>query len=907
MSIRIKLTLAFLCMAILFGLFGIYVYRFNQTIAQELVLLDEAFEETTTHTIPELDNVASLRLIIEQSKSSLHEFIVGEIEAKDDFETSIDAFDEHLEALNLLLLGESNSDHSDTEGAAQIDDGDHQTEIAASLELIEETHSRLHDSGIQLIEVIEVSKQANQVDSLVSAEALVLLDVIDSVITELTLILEELGADAEKEVIETQQATDVALHFVKDLNSEIRLLTMIASIAGFLLAIGVGFFMARSIANPITTLKNAAVQIGQGNFETRIDITSRDEVGVLAEVVNKMAGDLSKAFGSMASRTATIIENLVDGLLVTDNDGTITLTNPALESIFALDGRDLVGQAHRDVFDEKLTDLITLSLNSPNEAFSAELELPGDRSGKALATAILDNTVSPDSSTPAVLGSVVIIRDATAEKEVDRMKTDFISMVSHELRTPLTSVLGFTKIIKKRMETVILPILNLEEKKIQRAANQIGKNVDIIISEGERLTALINDVLDIAKMEAGKTDWNMAPLVVSDQVLERAIMATSALFEGKPVKLVKDFEANLPKVEGDADRLIQVVINLISNAVKFTDEGTVTCRTRRVNGEIEVSIVDSGMGIAPNDVPKVFEKFKQVGDTMTDKPKGTGLGLPISMQIVAHHGGRIWATSELGQGSTFLFTLPVMLAPTDEGAASLSKTIDISTLVKQIEDHRDSPVKKLAAAGRKTILVVDDEPHIRELLRQELEARNYVVLEARDGVEAITMVKQERPDLITLDVMMPEITGFDVAAVLKNDPLTVSIPIIIVSIIEDQARGLQLGVDRYLTKPIDTEKLLADVEQLLSRGSSHKKVLVVDEDVSAVKTMSDIFQAQGYHVSEAANGLELMEKAMSIKPDMIIVNSTLSEHHLDMVRGLRFEKDMENVLLFFFQENQDQE
>ena len=467
MSIRIKLTLAFLCMAILFGLFGIYVYRFNQTIAQELVLLDEAFEETTTHTIPELDNVASLRLIIEQSKSSLHEFIVGEIEAKDDFETSIDAFDEHLEALNLLLLGESNSDHSDTEGAAQIDDGDHQAEIAASLELIEETHSRLHDSGIQLIEVIEVSKQANQVDSLVSAEALVLLDVIDSVITELTLILEELGADAEKEVIETQQATDVALHFVKDLNSEIRLLTMIASIAGFLLAIGVGFFMARSIANPITTLKNAAVQIGQGNFETRIDITSRDEVGVLAEVVNKMAGDLSKAFGSMASRTATIIENLVDGLLVTDNDGTITLTNPALESIFALDGRDLVGQAHRDVFDEKLTDLITLSLNSPNEAFSAELELPGDRSGKALATAILDNTVSPDSSTPDVLGSVVIIRDATAEKEVDRMKTDFISMVSHELRTPLTSVLGFTKIIKKRMETVILPILNLEEKKIQ--------------------------------------------------------------------------------------------------------------------------------------------------------------------------------------------------------------------------------------------------------------------------------------------------------------------------------------------------------------------------------------------------------------------------------------------------------
>ncbi len=249
-------------------------------------------------------------------------------------------------------------------------------------------------------------------------------------------------------------------------------------------------------------------------------------------------------------------------------------------------------------------------------------------------------------------------RQARAAAETaDAAKSSFLSTVSHELRTPLTSVLGFAKIIRRRLEERIFPLVPEEDPKIKNSKRQVIENLDIVVSEGERLTLLIDDVLDLAKIEAGKFTWNMASLDIS-QVIERALAATSSLFAPKKLNIVRNIEPGLPTINGDRDRLIQVVINLISNAVKFTDSGSITCAARLLNGEIVVSVTDSGIGIKPEDQPKVFEKFKQVGDTLTDKPKGTGLGLPICKEIVEHHGGRIWVESEIGQGSTFSFSLP---------------------------------------------------------------------------------------------------------------------------------------------------------------------------------------------------------------------------------------------------------
>jgi CheY-like chemotaxis protein len=350
-------------------------------------------------------------------------------------------------------------------------------------------------------------------------------------------------------------------------------------------------------------------------------------------------------------------------------------------------------------------------------------------------------------------------------------------------------------------------------------------------------------------------------------------------------------------VTGDRDRLIQVVINLISNSVKFTDAGAVTCRAVRRGDQLVVSVSDTGLGISPADQAKVFERFKQVGDTLTDKPKGTGLGLPICKEIVEHHGGRVWVESELGKGSTFSFSLPLQLSA-DAAAGTAPGPVDLASIIRQLRDQ--VVVTTPRSAGRQPrILVVDDEANIRELLTQEFSEAGYDVRTASNGREAVKMVRTERPDLVVLDVMMPEMNGFDVAAVLKNDPATLDIPIVILSIVQDRDRGYRLGVDRYLTKPIDTDLLFKEVGALIEQKKSHKRVLVVDEDASTVKTLTDVLTARGYSVMEAS-GADLVARAMAVQPDIIMLNSVTSARS-DAVQMLRFEKGMENVLFLVYQ------
>ncbi|MBN3962129.1 PAS domain S-box protein [Nostoc sp. NMS8] len=633
-------------------------------------------------------------------------------------------------------------------------------------------------------------------------------------------------------------------------------------------------------------------------LEINTDITARKQAEVALRQLNQELEtrvlERTAALQNTLAETQglnAILDNLADGLLVADMAGQITHFNPAFLAMYELTASDL-NCHYRELPISGLAELVAQTQSHPKEAFSAEVELTKERIGQAVATAVFKKTTDRE---PAIcFGSALLIRDVTAEKEIDKMKTDFISTVSHELRTPLTSVLGFASIIKEKLETDVFPILPTEDRKLQKTIKRVGDNLNIIVSEAERLTSLINDVLDIAKMEAGKVEWQMQPIDPSELV-DWATNSTASLFQTNGLQLVCEIEPGLPQILGDRNRLLQVLINLISNAVKFTESGCVTCRVKQGNDGVCISVIDTGIGIAPDDQPKVFEKFRQVGDTLTDKPKGTGLGLPICKQIVDHHGGRIWVESESGHGSTFSFIIPTY--------ASDQKTtanLNLDTLVKQLKEHVIT-TKTVLNENRKTILVVDDDANIRELLRQQLENEGYNVREGKDGVDAIHQIKTARPDLILLDVMMPQINGFDVAAVLKNDPQTADIPIIILSIIENKERGYHIGIDRYLTKPIDTAKLLNEIGSLLYQGTSSKKVLVVDKNASALKILSDVLQAQGYSVIEASNPQECINKALSAKPDMIIIDSIFSQE-ADLVKTLRFEKDLENVFFIMLSE-----
>jgi signal transduction histidine kinase len=249
-----------------------------------------------------------------------------------------------------------------------------------------------------------------------------------------------------------------------------------------------------------------------------------------------------------------------------------------------------------------------------------------------------------------------------AAEEASATKSAFLSNVSHELRTPLTSVVGFSRLIRKRLDEVVFPAVPAGDPKRDRAIRQVSDNLGIIVDEGERLTALINDTLDLAKIEAGRMEWRRERVDVAD-VIARATAATASLLDAAGPEMVVDVPAELPAVTGDRDRLIQVVINLISNAVKFTPSGTITvaAATTEEDGRpaVLVSVADTGVGIAPEDQARVFEQFGQAGDRLPDGPVGTGLGLPICREIVEHHGGRLWVESAVGAGSRFSFTLPV--------------------------------------------------------------------------------------------------------------------------------------------------------------------------------------------------------------------------------------------------------
>jgi len=244
-----------------------------------------------------------------------------------------------------------------------------------------------------------------------------------------------------------------------------------------------------------------------------------------------------------------------------------------------------------------------------------------------------------------------------AAEKANEAKSTFLASVSHELRTPLTSVLGFAKVIRRQLQERILPNVDVGDQRTQRAIQQVQENVDVIVAEGERLTTLVNNVLDLAKIESGRFEWKTEPTAMSE-VIDRASASTAGLFENKGVELRREVPAGLPLVIADHDGLVQVVINLLSNAVKFTEHGSVTCRAAQTDDGILVSIADTGPGISAEDQARVFDKFIQVGDTLTDKPHGTGLGLTICREIVEWHGGRIWVESQLGKGSTFLFTIP---------------------------------------------------------------------------------------------------------------------------------------------------------------------------------------------------------------------------------------------------------
>ncbi|PMP69877.1 MAG: hybrid sensor histidine kinase/response regulator [Thermodesulfovibrio aggregans] len=449
------------------------------------------------------------------------------------------------------------------------------------------------------------------------------------------------------------------------LGKQLTLLSLI-----FIFSVFLAYFMVNKISQPLNQLTEYAKKLLAHDFDAKVDIKSKDEIGLLANTMQSMANNINEVFDryEFALKDAvvelqdtlayltTIIDNMADGLIVVDKDGVINHINPAASEMFGKAEFEMIGK-NVEILGKELDKLAKKSLNT-EEVVSTEINLVNQRIGKAVAKSIKKEYFSEESEAKGILGSVILIRDITQEKEVDRLKTEFITVVSHELRTPLTSILGFIEMINKKFVENILPHLDLNDSKLSKAVSKINKNFNIIFSEGERITSLINDVLDISKLESGKAIWNFTEISLNE-VITDAYKAVSSLFEQKGLPFYMEIQPGLPEINADKERLIQVVINLLSNALKFTEKGYVKCKAQLNGDEILVSVEDTGIGIPEEEKDRIFEKFKQVGDLIRGKPKGTGLGLPISKQIVEAHGGEIWVESQLGKGSIFYFTIPL--------------------------------------------------------------------------------------------------------------------------------------------------------------------------------------------------------------------------------------------------------
>jgi signal transduction histidine kinase/FixJ family two-component response regulator len=394
----------------------------------------------------------------------------------------------------------------------------------------------------------------------------------------------------------------------------------------------------------------------------------------------------------------------------------------------------------------------------------------------------------------------------TAERlaEVDRLKSQFLANMSHELRTPLNSIIGFSRVLLKGIDG---PLNEVQ-----------SQDLTSINSAGQHLLSLINSILDMAKIEAGKMEL-VFDEVDLHEVIDTTLTATTALIKDKPIRLEKDLARNLPPVRGDSLRLRQVMLNLFANAAKFTEQGAITVRARPhasfqrpeesagarlapgstdplgAQRFVEVSVADTGAGIAKEDLPKLFEAFSQVDASPTRRTGGTGLGLSICRHLVELHGGRIWVESEPDQGSTFFFTVPIYEP-------------ELQTEQTPVPEAGQDTFAEDKYATPQVILAVDDDPGVINLYRRYLESHGYQLVGVTRSVEALERAQEVRPSVILLDVLMPGKDGWQVLMELKHTEATRDIPVIMCTLVGDREHALRLGAADYLIKPILESDLL---------------------------------------------------------------------------------------------------
>lgn len=560
-----------------------------------------------------------------------------------------------------------------------------------------------------------------------------------------------------------------------------------------------------------------------------------------------------QALRELEAQQRAILASTSDGMILVAPDCIIQFMNRRFGELLEIEPEQAIGRSFDDfrthaeaVFADPKAffSLVTGTATDTTSQLSETIRQRWPQPRELMLTSV---PVHDDSG--GFFGRLYVLRDVSREREAERVKDEFVSMVSHELRTPLTSINGYVELL-------------LDGDVGELSADQLDF-LRVVKHNADRLLALVNDLLDISRLESGKVRLHVAPLDLA-ALVSTVVRSFRPQMESKRQPL----EARLPdhlNVLGDPERLMQVLTNLLSNAHKYTPEGgRITLTLREQDGQAVVDVTDTGVGMTTQEQAQVFTRFFRAKNRATQEAGGTGLGLVITRQLVEMHGGTINLASEPGVGTTFTVTLPlapsavsVVPLPTGE-APGATETLQVP-------------------ATSATILVVDDEPDIARLLSRYLERAGHHVTTASSGTEALQQARELHPDLITLDVMMPDADGFTVLEWLKSDEATAAIPVVMLSIIPDQERGALLGAVDYIAKPVSQETLVARIGQVLAAAHPERRpgsvrILLAEDDADVRRLYVPILQHSGYEVVEAADGEQAVELALREHPVLVLMD-----------------------------------